>query len=877
MFAETHAFFSKSIWTAEDEALIDDGVLLVIDGKISAVGSRSEVEVPAGAERHELGNVCLIPGLVVAQSNLVDSAASDPYSISPEVQSVDGFDPFDDYGSLLDAGITTVQVIPNGRKLMPGTGGVVRLGADAGEHILKSVESLLINLNRAELTPTTIYEPPVGAVSVDRPLEPTRPQMATSLSQAVVGLQAIMDTAAEIAGGAEVDDVSLEALGDLLKSKTPVRWDVRNNAEVAAALRLAESYGIPWVVSDPEEIDALIATEVWESELAKGVILTPGFRAGRITNPAIEQAGVKKSVPVWELAHKLITAGAGDRIAVHALTDADLDELLFTSSILGRAGIGQEQILRMLTINPARILGVDDQVGSLAVGKFADFAVLSGSPIDGRAKVVATYLAGKDVSTIEAVEAEDSEDAAYTIHAAKIYSSGGVLEDASISVANGKITGVGSEISSAAKAETRAYADAVVVPGMIDCGTTLGVGSSLSDRLTFGSKIADLLARDDRQIQLGRQGGVTTALLSSTSLPSPVIAFKLGDRPRALKDPVALHYRIRGNLTATEESLKKTLAAGKAYADSWTQYDSKMVEYRKQLKEYEEAKKKYDAAVKAAAAKKAAEEKKKAEAAKKAGESKDKDADASKSKEAKDAESKKPDAKDSESKEADKDGEKKEAKESDAKAKDDGKKEQEATKDASAPKAPKKPDEPKKPRASSSSEPYRALFAGKLVAMVTVEDGKGLELAVQLFRKDFDIKTAIVAGTPAAENAELLADNDVFVVAGPTLVSEQDGELLNFASELAVAGVPFGFQSKAGTGTKELTDAVSYSVYQGLGRSDALEGLTTSPVEFFGLDGVGAIAEGNDADLVILSGSPLDLASEVLAVMIDGKWVYEKE
>ena len=48
--------------------------------------------------------------------------------------------------------------------------------------------------------------------------------------------------------------------------------------------------------------------------------------------------------------------------------------------------------------------------------------------------------------------------------------------------------------------------------------------------------------------------------------------------------------------------------------------------------------------------------------------------------------------------------------------------------------------------------------------------------------------------------------------------------------------VPFGFQSKAGTGTKELTDAISYSVYHGLGRSDALEGLTTSPVEFFGLD-----------------------------------------
>ena len=70
---------------------------------------------------------------------------------------------------------------------------------------------------------------------------------------------------------------------------------------------------------------------------------------------------------------------------------------------------------------------------------------------------------------------------------------------------------------------------------------------------------------------------------------------------------------------------------------------------------------------------------------------------------------------------------------------------------------------------------------------------------------------------------------------------------------------------------------VAYAVYKGLGLEDALRGMSLGPAHFLKLTTVGSIELGKDADLVVWSGSPFELSSEVLAVMIDGNWVYEKE
>ena len=99
----------------------------------------------------------------------------------------------------------------------------------------------------------------------------------------------------------------------------------------------------------------------------------------------------------------------------------------------------------------------------------------------------------------------------------------------------GKIQGVGSSISAPASAVIQDFGDAYIVPGFVDLSTSLGIGGALSDQIALNTKLGEWLARDDRQIALARQGGVTTAFLSSTRLPSPVVAFKLGDNAQRVE------------------------------------------------------------------------------------------------------------------------------------------------------------------------------------------------------------------------------------------------------------------------------------------------------------------------------------------------------
>ncbi len=185
------AYYADAIWPG-DGPVIKDAVLLVQDSKVLAMGPRKEIEVPASAIRHDMAGQNLIPGLVIAQTNLVESARDSDYAVTPQVRAADGFDPFDDYDELLARGVTTVQLSPGSGRLMPGQGAVVKLaGRQPEQRVLAESESLKIVLTRDALSPPTIYEPPVGAVSVERPLAPTQPQLATSLAQAIVGLDAL--------------------------------------------------------------------------------------------------------------------------------------------------------------------------------------------------------------------------------------------------------------------------------------------------------------------------------------------------------------------------------------------------------------------------------------------------------------------------------------------------------------------------------------------------------------------------------------------------------------------------------------------------------------------------------------------------------------
>ncbi|MDP1563977.1 MAG: amidohydrolase family protein [Pirellulaceae bacterium] len=122
-----------------------------------------------------------------------------------------------------------------------------------------------------------------------------------------------------------------------------------------------------------------------------------------------------------------------------------------------------------------------------------------------------------------------------------------------------------------------------------------------------------------------------------------------------------------------------------------------------------------------------------------------------------------------------------------------------------------------------------------------------------------------------------IAKSGAKFITGPGLVGTVAGQAVNYPQLLAQQRVPFGFQSKSGANSAGLAYVVGFAVHQGLADRDALNGLTTSAAEMFGLSTIGQLTPGQDADLVVLSGPPFDPGSRVLAVMIDGQWVYKRE
>jgi imidazolonepropionase-like amidohydrolase len=786
--AEPHAYRAAKLMTGDGKTFTD-AVLVVRDGKVVAAGKFADVNVPADAVVHELGDVTIIPGLIAAETSLAEKGRDDLHALTPHHRAVDGFDPYADYSTALSGGVTTAQVAPGRGRLMPGQGGVVKLfGDDPAKRMLREEESLRVVLGEASKNPPRIYEPPVGAVSVDRPLEATRPQLGAGLGGAMAGVRASFKAAR-----AQKDsrDPYLRAVAGSGTDRKPLRVTATTAADLQAALTLAKEFDLRLILVEPPVVKDKLAD--WKPHVV-GVVLGPGVRPGTTAD------GDAPAHPPAEAARDL--RAAGFRVAVKPVNDADLKDMLYLGGVFTSHATADEA-LKMLTADAAELLGVADRVGTLAAGKDADFVVLGGDPFALHTRVKAVYVDGQ-----QAYEAKPAA-ARKVVRAGKVLTgTGEIIDGGAVLVDGPTIRAVGRDVSTPADAEEKRYANAVIVPGFIDLGNGLGFGGPITSPAAMGSKVGDRLVSDPGAKTV-RQGGVTTVLLSSTGSPGPVLAFKLGDKPRVVKEPAAIRFAVRGNLTSTGANLRDVLRTGKAYADGWAKYEA-------ELPAYEIKKKEYDAAVAKAAAEKKPEEKK-----------------------------------------DDKKDEKK----------DDKKPEE---KKLEAPKAPEKP------QTIESMEPYRALFAGKMPALVEAKREDAIRLAVTIFRDGYNLRTVLVGPDDAHRLADLLAAKSVSVVAGPELIHSADREDVNLPLSVAVRGIPLGFQSHATTGARNLPAAVGYAVRLGLGADEALHGLTSGPAKMLGVDGIGTLAVGKDADLVVLSGMPFEPSTRVLAVMIDGVWVYRE-
>ncbi|NLL70445.1 MAG: amidohydrolase [Epulopiscium sp.] len=149
--------------------------------------------------------------------------------------------------------------------------------------------------------------------------------------------------------------------------------------------------------------------------------------------------------------------------------------------------------------------------------------------------------------------------------------------------------------------------------------------------------------------------------------------------------------------------------------------------------------------------------------------------------------------------------------------------------------------------------------------------------------KEFDVKITLDHCTEGHLIKEYIRESKVPAIVGPTLSHNSKIELTNKTFKTPRALTEEGIKVAIMTDhpvipIEYLPLTAALAMKEGLSFEDTLKAVTINPAEIAGIDDrVGSIEKGKDADLVVLTGSPFEVATRTLFTMIDGKVVYQAE
>jgi imidazolonepropionase-like amidohydrolase len=363
---------------------VEDGVVLVRGGRIEAVGR--DLRVPEGVERVDAAGKVVLPGLVDAHTHLGVHEEGDGWAgqdtneltdpVTPQVRALDAINPGDlGFADALAGGVLTVNVNPGSGNPIGGQTAALRsAGRTVDDMVLRSPAGMKSALGE---NPKRVYG--------------ERQQLpSTRLGTAAVIRDALVKTANYLAK-AEHDgdepferDLRWEALALVLRGEIPWRQHCHRADDIATALRLADEFGYRLVVDHGTEA-VLLADRLAERGVPVliGPLLTSRskveLRNRSLANPGrLAAAGVELGI-----------------ITDHPVVPVHL--LHVQAALAVREGLDPAAALRAVTLVPARVLGLDDRLGSLEPGKHATLCVWSGDPLDARSQVETAWIEGRPV------------------------------------------------------------------------------------------------------------------------------------------------------------------------------------------------------------------------------------------------------------------------------------------------------------------------------------------------------------------------------------------------------------------------------------------------------------------------------------------------
>jgi imidazolonepropionase-like amidohydrolase len=377
---------------------VDGGTVLVADGRITAVGG--DVAIPGGVRVMDATGCWVLPGFIEAHGHVGVHEEGEGWAgqdtnemtepVTAQVRALDAINPADlGFRDAIAGGVLAVNVNPGSGNPVGGQTAAVKCwGRTVDEMLLRAPSGMKSALGE---NPKRVYG--------ERKKTPS-----TRLGTAAVIRGALVDAANYLqrldserqkpdGERKPVDrDLKLEALGKVLRREIPWRQHCHRADDIATAIRIAEEFGYDLVIDHGTEAyllaDLIAARNI---PVIIGPLLTSRSKV-ELRNRSLANPG------------RLARAG----VTIAITTDhpvVPINFLAHQAALSVNEGLDRETALRALTINPARIVGIDDRLGSIEAGKDADLVIWSGDPLDVRSRVDRALIGGAQVYAYEGGEA----------------------------------------------------------------------------------------------------------------------------------------------------------------------------------------------------------------------------------------------------------------------------------------------------------------------------------------------------------------------------------------------------------------------------------------------------------------------------------------
>ncbi len=371
------------VYTMEGEPIQDGVVLTGADGTIEYVGPARAI--PDGYR--ELAAAVVTPGFVDARatvglSGILNQEGDQDHldtsgPIQPELRALDAYDPTEALVAwVLSFGVTTVHVGPS-----PGA-------PVAGQTAIFKTNARMVADGLVADAPMVVFVLGTG-IRGNFETPGTRSKEIAMLREALLDAQRYADEMAdEDEEKRPARDLRNEAMARVLSGEAAALVTAHRAHDILTALRLAQEFGLRLVLDGGAEAP-LVLDQLSDARIP--VILHPTMA---------RPSGDAQSAS-YETAKTLRDAGI--EVAIQSGYEAYVPKtrvVLFEAAIAAAHGLGVEGALETITLAPARMLGIDDRVGSLAEGKDADLVLFDGDPFEYTSHVC-TVIAGGEVAVDE--------------------------------------------------------------------------------------------------------------------------------------------------------------------------------------------------------------------------------------------------------------------------------------------------------------------------------------------------------------------------------------------------------------------------------------------------------------------------------------------